>query len=80
MSTRLSACSLHVAGMHSVPGSQSCATASGMAHAGCEPSLAGFADPLVMDNGQDLVAMCCHAYESPDGADEEEEELVDYCE
>lgn len=37
------------------------------------------ADPLVMDNGQDLVTMCCHAYESPDGADEEEE-LVDYCE
>lgn len=39
------------------------------------------ADPLVMDNGQDLVTMCCHAYESPDGADEEEEEeeLVDYC-
>lgn len=40
------------------------------------------ADPLVMDNGQDLVTMCCHAYESPDGGDEEEEdeELVDYCE
>lgn len=38
------------------------------------------ADPLVMDNGQDLVTMCCHAYESPDGADEEEVELVDYCE
>lgn len=33
-----------------------------------------------MDNGQDLVTMCCHAYESPDGADEEDEELVDYCE
>jgi hypothetical protein len=34
-----------------------------------------------MENGQDLVTMCCHAYESPDGADEEEEEeeLVDYC-
>lgn len=37
------------------------------------------ADPLVMDNGQDLVTMCCHAYESPDGADDDEEELVDYC-
>lgn len=38
-------------------------------------------DPLVMENGQDLVTMCCHAYEAPDDADEEEEgELVDYCE
>lgn len=37
-----------------------------------------------MDNGQDLVAMCCTAYESPDIPQDEEEEkeqeLVDYCE
>ncbi|KAF8068248.1 yippee-like protein [Scenedesmus sp. PABB004] len=26
-------------------------------------------DPLIMPNGQDLVAMCCTAYESPDGGE-----------
>jgi hypothetical protein len=31
-----------------------------------------------MENGQDLVTMCCHAYESPDTT-EEDEEMVDYC-
>lgn len=44
----------------------------------CFAALCCAADPLVMENGQDLVTMCCHAYESPDST-EEDEEMVDYC-
>lgn len=50
---------------------------------------AAVSDPLIMGNGQELVAMCCMSYESPDagetvvnsdGEEDEERGGYDYCE
>jgi hypothetical protein len=43
---------------------------------------------MMMPNGQDYIAMCCRAYESPDpgpgassdDSDEEQDEQFDFCE